>query len=75
VLVGRVRRGIVAPGMDLSVPFNGSLSVVLRIGSVDDGEDAGEIVLSLSCSDAKEADLLMALNLPNQEFACQGEDQ
>lgn len=59
--------------MDLCVPFNSSVSVVLRIGFVDDGEDAGEIVLSLTCSDAEDVDLSMALNLSDQEFVCQGE--
>jgi hypothetical protein len=70
VFIGRVQSGTVAPGMTLAVPFNGSLSMTIRVASVGYREGTDEMALLLDCSDAGEVGLVMDLNISDQELQC-----
>lgn len=75
VLIGRVRSGTVAPGMALAVPFNGVLSMTVRIGSVGYWEGTDEMALRLECSDAEEVGLVINLNISDEELACRDQPE
>jgi hypothetical protein len=70
VFIGRVQSGTVVPGMTLAVPFNGSVSMTIRIGSVGYWEGTDEMTLRLDCSDAEEVGLVMDLNISDEELQC-----